>query len=34
MAYCLDVERLAGVAAQAIRELVAELERIHSHLLR
>jgi NADH-quinone oxidoreductase subunit D len=37
MAYCLGVERLAGVAAppraQAIRELVAELERIHSHLL-
>lgn len=36
-AYCLGVERLAGVAAppraQAIRELVAELERIHSHLL-
>ncbi len=37
MAYCLGVERLAGVTAspraQAIRELVAELERIHSHLL-
>jgi NADH-quinone oxidoreductase subunit D len=36
-AYCLGVERLAGVTAppraQAIRELVAELERIHSHLL-
>ena len=36
-AYCLGAERLAGVAAppraQAIRELVAELERIHSHLL-
>jgi NADH-quinone oxidoreductase subunit D len=35
-AYCLGVERLAGVAAppraQAIRVLVAELERIHSHL--
>jgi NADH-quinone oxidoreductase subunit D len=37
LAYCLAVERLAGVQvpprAQAIRELVAELERIHSHLL-
>jgi NADH-quinone oxidoreductase subunit D len=37
LAYCLGVERLAGVVAppraQAIRELVAELERIHSHLL-
>jgi NADH-quinone oxidoreductase subunit D len=37
MAYCLGVERLAGVTAppraQAIRSLVAELERIHSHLL-
>ncbi len=36
-AYSLGVERLAGVEAppraQAIRELVAELERIHSHLL-
>jgi NADH-quinone oxidoreductase subunit D len=36
-AYCLGVERLAGVVAppraQAIRELVAELERIHSHML-
>lgn len=36
-AYCLGVERLAGVSAppraQAIRQLVAELERIHSHLL-
>ena len=36
-AYSLGVERLAGVSAppraQAIRELVAELERIHSHLL-
>jgi ech hydrogenase subunit E len=36
-AYCLGVERLAGVAAppraQAIRTLVGELERIHSHLL-
>lgn len=36
-AYCLGVERLAGVEvpprAQAIRTLVAELERIHSHLL-
>lgn len=37
MAYCLAVEKLAGVEAppraQAIRSLVAELERIHSHLL-
>jgi ech hydrogenase subunit E len=37
LAYSLGVERLAGVVAppraQAIRELVAELERIHSHLL-
>ncbi|MBN1667751.1 MAG: nickel-dependent hydrogenase large subunit [Anaerolineales bacterium] len=37
MAYCLGVEDLAGVEvpprAQAIRTLVAELERIHSHLL-
>jgi ech hydrogenase subunit E len=36
-AYCLAVEKLAGVEAplraQAIRVLVAELERIHSHLL-
>ncbi|HZW02543.1 MAG TPA: nickel-dependent hydrogenase large subunit [Anaerolineaceae bacterium] len=36
-AYVLGVEQLAGVSAppraQAIRELVAELERIHSHLL-
>ncbi len=36
-AYCLGVEQLAGVEAppraQAIRELVAELERIHSHFL-
>ncbi len=36
-AYCLGVEKLAGVVAppraQAIRQLVAELERIHSHLL-
>ncbi|MBN1668378.1 MAG: nickel-dependent hydrogenase large subunit [Anaerolineales bacterium] len=37
LAYCLGVEKLAGVEvpprAQAIRLLVAELERIHSHLL-
>lgn len=36
-AYCLGVEQLAGVEipsrAQAIRVLVAEMERIHSHLL-
>lgn len=36
-AYCLGVEKLAGVQAppraQAIRVLVAELERVHSHLL-
>ncbi len=36
-AYCLGVEKLAGVEvpprAQAIRVLVAEMERIHSHLL-
>ncbi len=36
-AYALGVEKLAGIAvpprAQAIRELVGELERIHSHLL-
>jgi ech hydrogenase subunit E len=36
-AYCLGAERLAGVTAppraQAIRTLVCELERIHSHLL-
>lgn len=36
-AYCLGVEKLAGVEtpprALAIRTLVAELERIHSHLL-
>lgn len=36
-AYCLGVEKLAGVTAppraQAIRVVVAELERIHSHLL-
>lgn len=37
MAYCLGVEKLAKVTAppraQAIREVVAGLERIHSHLL-
>jgi ech hydrogenase subunit E len=37
MAYALTVEKLAGVQvpprAQAIRTLVAELERIHSHFL-
>lgn len=37
LAYCLGVEKLAGVEVpprpQAIRMLVAELERIHSHLL-
>ncbi len=35
-AYCLGVEHLAGVevpAAGVIREIVAGLERIHSHLL-
>lgn len=36
-AYCLGVERLARVEvpprAQAIRVLIAELERVHSHLL-
>ncbi len=36
-AYCLGVEKLAGVEtpprALAIRTLIAELERIHSHLL-
>lgn len=36
-AYCLGVEQLAGVQAppraQAIRVLIAELERIHSHML-
>jgi ech hydrogenase subunit E len=36
-AYCLGVEQLAGQAAppraQAIRVLIAELERVHSHLL-
>lgn len=36
-AYCLGVEKLAGIEAppraQAIRVLVAELERIHSHFL-
>lgn len=36
-AFCLGVEKLAGVTAppraQAIRTLVAEMERIHSHLL-
>ncbi len=36
-AFCLGVEKLAGVTvtprAQAIREVVAELERVHSHLL-
>jgi ech hydrogenase subunit E len=36
-AYCLGVEKLAGVTAppraQAIRELMAGLERTHSHLL-
>ena len=36
-AYVLGVERLAGLSAppraQAIRELVLELERVHSHLL-
>jgi NADH-quinone oxidoreductase subunit D len=37
MAYALGVEALAGVSAppraQAIRTLIAELERVHSHLL-
>jgi NADH-quinone oxidoreductase subunit D len=37
LAYALGVEKLANVQAppraQAIRELIAELERIHSHLL-
>jgi NADH-quinone oxidoreductase subunit D len=37
MAFALGVEKLAGVQAppraQAIRELISELERIHSHLL-
>jgi ech hydrogenase subunit E len=37
MTYCQGVEKLAGVKvpprAQAIRVLVAELERIHSHML-
>jgi ech hydrogenase subunit E len=37
MTYCQGVEKLAGVQipprAQAIRVLVAELERIHSHML-
>ncbi len=37
LAYSLGVEKLAGVTAppraQAIRQLVAELERVHSHLL-
>ncbi len=37
MAYCVGVEKLAGVTAppraQAIRSVIAELERIHSHLL-
>jgi len=37
LAYCLAVEQLANIQAppraQAIRTLVAELERIHSHLL-
>ncbi len=37
LAYCLGVEKLAGVSAppraQAIRVIVAELERIHSHLM-
>ena len=36
-AYCLGVEKLAGIEAppraQAIRTLVAELERVHSHYL-
>lgn len=37
LAYCLGVEKLAGVEAppraQVIRALVSELERMHSHLL-
>lgn len=37
MAFALGVEKLAGIQAppraQAIRELIAELERIHSHFL-
>lgn len=37
MAFALGVEKLAGIEAppraQAIRELIAELERIHSHML-
>ena len=37
MAFALGTEKLAGVQAppraQAIRELIAELERVHSHLL-
>ncbi len=37
LAYCIGVEKLAGVSAppraQAIRVIVAELERIHSHLM-
>ncbi len=37
MTYCQGVERLAGVEvpprAQAIRTLMAELERVHSHML-
>ena len=37
MAFCIGVEQLAGVdvppRAQAIRVIVAEIERIHSHLL-
>jgi len=37
LAFCLGVEQLAGVSAppraQAIRVLIAELERIHSHFL-
>ena len=36
-AYCLGVEQLAGVTAppraQAIRTIIAEMERIHSHML-
>ena len=36
-AFCLGVEKLAGVEAppraQSIRQIVAELERIHSHML-